>query len=78
MKNINEIVKSINVFLNNTTKEKEMLFKKGQYLKLIKHTKKGKKFIEIHTSGYDDILEIEEAIEWIKWELLDLQANNFI
>jgi adenine-specific DNA methylase len=34
-------------------------------------------YIEIHTSGYDDTLPAKEAIEWLKWELLDRAANGY-
>lgn len=62
----------------NTTKEKEFRFKDGFFLKVKKRIKKGVQYLEIHTSGYDDTMEIKEAIEWIKWTLLDYQANGII
>lgn len=70
-----EAVEQINKFLSNTVQEKELRFKDGFFLKLKKHVKDGKQFLEIHTSGYDDTLEIKEALEWIKWTLFDYQAN---
>lgn len=75
---MNTIIQDFNKFLNNTVKEKEFRFKDGFFLKIKKHVKKGVQFLEIHTSGYDDTVEIKEAIEWIKWELIDLQANEII
>lgn len=75
---MNTIIQDFNKFLQNTTKEKEFHFKDGFFLKVKKHIKKGTQFLEIHTSGYDDTLEMKEAIEWIKWELIDLQANEII
>lgn len=75
---MNTIIQDFNKFLQNTTKEKEFRFKDGFFLKVKKHIKKGVQFLEIHTSGYDDTLEIKEAIEWVKWELIDLQANGII
>lgn len=70
-----EAVEQINKFLSNTVQGKELRFKDGFFLKLKKHVKDGKQFLEIHTSGYDDTLEIKEALEWIKWTLFDYQAN---
>ena len=72
------IIQDINKFLQNTVKEKEFTFNDGCFLKLKKHIKKGVPFIEIHTSGYDDILEANEGIDWIKWTLFDYQANGII
>lgn len=72
------IIQDFNKFLNNTVKEKEFRFNDGFFLKVKKHTKNGVKYLEIHTSGFDDTMEITEAIEWIKWELIDLQSNGII
>lgn len=72
------IIADFNKFLKSTVREKVFTFKDGFFLQLKKHTKNGKIFLEIHTSGYDDMLEISEAIEWIKWTLFDYKANGII
>ena len=73
-----EVVNKINVFLKSTTREFEARFKDGFFLKLKKHTKNKELFLEIHTSGYDDTLPIDEAIDCIKWTIYDYSANGII
>ena len=68
----------INEFLTSNEKSFEMRFNGGFFIKLKKHIKSGNPFLEIHTSGYDDTLSAAEAIEWLKWELIDRRANGII
>jgi len=75
---INKSLEQINTFLSSNKKEVELRFKDGLFLKIVKHIKGSKQELEIHTSGYDGTMEVKEAIEWIKWELLDLNANGVI
>ena len=67
----------INEFLAGSKTEIILRFAYGYYIKLKKHIKKSAPYIEIHTSGYDDTLPAKEAIEWLKWELLDRAANGY-
>lgn len=78
IKSINKTANIINKFLTSDKKEIELKFIDGLFLKIIKHITEDKQELEIHTSGYDGIMESKEAIEWIKWELLDLKANGVI
>ena len=79
MKNtIEQATNEINRFLKSNEMDIEMRFVQGYFIKLKKHIKKGLPFIEIHTSGYDDTLTASEAIDWLKWELVDRRANGFM
>ena len=75
---MNTFIQDFNSFLTSIANEKEFRFKDGFYLKVKKHIKNGLQFLEIHTSGYDDTLKIADAIEWIKWTVLDYQANGIM
>ena len=75
---IEQATNEINEFLKSNKMDTEMRFVQGYFIKLKKHIKKGLPFIEIHTSGYDDTLTASEAIDWLKWELVDLRANGFM
>ena len=66
----------INKFLCGDRTEDELRFPYGYFIKLRKHIRGGRPYIEIHTSGYDDTLPANEAIDWLKWELLDREANG--
>jgi hypothetical protein len=74
---IDEAADKINEFLAGSKTEIILRFAYGYYIKLKKHIKKSAPYIEIHTSGYDDTLPAKEAIEWLKWELLDRAANGY-
>ena len=74
----NDAVKQINIFLKSTKRECELRFQDGFFVKLKKHIKKGSTFLEIHTSGYDDILPSAEAVEWLQWTLYDYKANGIL
>ncbi len=73
-----KIVLSINKFLSNSKRNIEYKFKNGLYLSVIKRKIKGLPYLEIHTSGYDDTLPLMDAITWIKWELIDMEANGLL
>ena len=75
---IEQATNEINRFLKSNKTDTEMRFVQGYFIKLKKHIKKGLPFIEIHTSGYDDTLTASEAIDWLKWELVDRRANGFM
>ena len=75
---IEQAINEINEFLKSNKMDTEMRFVQGYFIKLKKHIKKGLPFIEIHTSGYDDTLTATEAIDWLKWELVDRRANGFM
>ena len=75
---IEQATNEINEFLKSNKMDTEMRFVQGYFIKLKKHIKKGLPFIEIHTSGYDDTLTASEAIDWLKWELVDRRANGFM
>ena len=75
---IEQATNEINQFLKSDKIDAEMRFVQGYFIKLRKHIKKGLPFIEIHTSGYDDTLTASEAIDWLKWELVDRRANGFM
>lgn len=75
---IEQATDKINSFLKSNSLETEIRFAHGYFIKLKKHIKKGLPFIEIHTSGYDDTLTATEAIDWLKWELIDRRANGFM
>ena len=75
---IEQATNEINEFLKSNKVETEIRFAHGYFIKLKKHIKRGLPFIEIHTSGYDDTMTAAEAIEWLKWELLDSRANGII
>ncbi len=74
----NDVVETINKFLLSAKREIELQFEGGFFMKLKKHTQNGSNFLEIHTSGYDETLPMEKAIEWVKWELYDCKANGII
>ena len=78
IKSIDKATEIINNFLKSNKKEIEIRLDDGLFLKVIKHINDNKKDLEIHTSGFDGTLEAKEAIDWIKWELIDLKANGFI
>lgn len=78
IKSIDKAAEIINNFLTSNKKETELRFVDGLFLKIKKHIDSNKKELEIHTSGYDGTLEVKEAIDWIKWELIDYKANGFI
>lgn len=78
MKKINDVAKEIDNFLNSGKKEIEVLFGNGFFIKLKKRSKSKIPHLEIHTSGFDGVIELEEAIDWISWELLDCKANNIL
>ena len=78
IKSIKKSVEQTNNFLTSDKKEIELRFVDGLFLKIRKHITENKQELEIHTSGFDGIMEIKEAIEWIKWELIDLKANGII
>lgn len=73
---INQATDNINKFLAGNKTEDELRFPYGYFIKLKKHIRGGHPYIEIHTSGYDDTLPATEAIDWLKWELLDREANG--
>ena len=75
---IEQATNEINQFLKSDKIDAEMRFVQGYFIKLRKHIKNGLPFLEIHTSGYDDTLTVTEAIEWLKWELIDRRANGFM
>ena len=75
---IEQATNEINRFMKSNETDTEMRFVQGYFIKLKKHIKKGLPFIEIHTSGYDDTLTASEAIDWLKWELVDRRANGFM
>ena len=75
---IEQATNEINRFLKSNKMDTEMRFVQGYFIKLKKHIKKGLPFIEIHTSGYDDTLTASEAVDWLKWELVDRRANGFM
>ena len=75
---IEQALNKINEFLKSNNLETELRFAHGYFIKLKKHIKKGLPFIEIHTSGYDDTLNAADAVEWLKWELIDRRANGFM
>ena len=75
---IEQASSEINQFLKSNKTDVEIRFVQGYFIKLKKHIKKGLPFLEIHTSGYDDTLTATEAIEWLKWELIDRRANGFM
>lgn len=75
---MSKYIDKINKFLKSTTRTLELRFNDGMFMKLKKHVKKGKHFLEIHTSGYDGTLEINEALDWIKWTLYDYSVNGFL
>lgn len=75
---IEQATDKINSFLKSNSLETEIRFTRGYFIKLKKHIKKGLPFLEIHTSGYDDTLTATEAIDWLKWELIDRRANGFM
>ena len=75
---IEQATNEINEFLKSDKMDTEMRFVQGYFIKLKKHIKTGLPFIEIHTSGYDDTLPASEAIDWLKWELVDRRANGFM
>ena len=78
IKSIEKAIDKTNSFLASDKKEIELRFVDGLFLKIKKHIDSNKKELEIHTSGYDGTLEVKEAIDWIKWELIDYKANGFI
>ena len=65
-------------FFNSKNRKKEIFFGDGYFLSVKKRIKKGELFLEIHTSGYDGTLAFSEAIDWIKWTLIDYKSNNII
>lgn len=71
-------VKKVNSFLKSSTYKLEMNFIDGFFLYLKKHKKGSEYFMEIHTSGYDDTLPAVEAVDWIKWELINRRANGIL
>ena len=71
-------IEKINKFLMATTITVNLRFNDGVFMNLKKHVKNGKHFLEIHTPGYDGTLEINEALDWIKWTLYDYAANGFL
>ena len=71
-------IEKINKFLKATTRSVSLRFNDGMFMDLKKHVKNGKRFLEIHTSGYDVTLEINEALDFIKWTLYDYSANGFL
>lgn len=73
---INRAADEINKFLNGAKTDCELRFSYGYFIKLKKHIRSGKPFIEIHTSGYDDTLPADEAVDWLKWELIDREVNG--
>lgn len=82
-KQMEKIRISINGFLSSNrsaySKRKiEYRFKDGYYLTIKKRIIKGNLYLEIHTSGYDDTLPLTDAIRWITWELIDLEANGLL
>lgn len=78
IKSISKSADKINSFLISDKKEIELNFIDGLFLKVIKHATDDKQELEIHTSGYDGVMEVQEAIDWIKWELIDLKANSIL
>lgn len=76
MTSAEKISNDINQFLISQETTFEMRFGHGYFIKLKKHIRSGKPFIEIHTSGYDDTLPADEAVDWLKWELIDREANG--
>jgi hypothetical protein len=77
-KQMEEIALSVNKFLSNSKRKIECKFKDGFYLNISKRIIKGLPYLEIHTSGYDDTLPLTDAITWIKWELIDMEANGLL
>ena len=75
---MHDIMKSVISFIQSANAEKEWIFKNGMYLKLKKQADKGVCYLDISTSGYDGQLEQEDAIEWIKWTLLDYESNGYL
>ena len=43
-----------------------------------KQTDNGVCYLDISTSGYDGHLTQADAIEWIKWTLLDYESNGYL
>ena len=78
MTGITEAANKINEFLKSKHASVSLSFREGYYITLKKHIKDDKPYLEIHTSGYDDTLPIDEAIDWLKWELLDRKANGIL
>ena len=72
----NDAVRAINAYLTGKGKTIDIKFSAGFYMRLKKRIIRGAQFLEIHTSGYDGTLPINDALEWIKWTLLDYRANN--
>ena len=78
IKSITEAANRINDFLKSKHTSISLRFREGYYITLKKHIKGAEQYLEIHTSGYDDTLSIDEAINWLKWELLDRKANGIL
>ncbi len=75
---ITNVINKINAFLKSSSKNIEIMFKDGYFLQIKKDIRKTEKFLEIHTPGYDGTLPITEALEWVKWEIYDYNANGFL
>lgn len=71
-------IERINEFLTAATQTLSLRFNDGMFMDLKKHIKNGKRFLEIHTAGYDGTLEINAAISWIDWTLYDYSINGFL
>lgn len=78
--NMQQAVNRINTFINNSKRKNiEIFFKYGFYLKLSKIIDNNNRlFLDIHTAGFDGKLPFLEAIDWIKWTLLDYQGNEIL
>lgn len=75
---ITEVVNKVNAFLKSPKTNLELKFKEGCYLHLKKRIQEDNHFLEIHTPGYDGTLPATEALEWVKWEIYDYNANGLI
>lgn len=73
-----EIINILLDFFNSKHRKKEIFFGNGYFISIQKRIKKGAAFLEIHTSGFDGTLPVDEAIDWIKWTLIDYKSNNII
>lgn len=74
----NKAVENVDSFLVSNANKKEIRFPDGFYLEIIKHFSEQGHELEVHTSGYDGSMEISEALDLIKWTLIDYRANGIL
>ena len=63
---------------NNNYNEYEVRLKDGYFIYLKKIPFEGSIMIDIHTPGFDGMMQTNEAIEWLRWTLYDYEANGLL